>query len=979
MYNSALDCFDRYISSEKNKNSLNKIDAEFFSGACSMELNHKDGESKLKKFIKDYPGNNRVKWAFFYLGKSNFKDKKYEETVKWLSKVDVFDLNMERNEELYFKRGYSYFELGNYEKAKPDLNEIKDYNNLYANDANYYFSFIAYQEKNFETAVEGFRRLIRNNKYGPNIPYFISQIYYHQAKYDSVIKIAPLLLNDTAKTVKRNEICKIIGESYFRKNRYGEAIRYLKEYGGNSQQDNYTIGYALYKNSNFNEAVIYFSNSVRGNDTIAQNAWYHLADCQLKTGEKNKARNSFYSAFKIGFDENIKEDALFNFAKLSYELSFEPFNDAILAFNQYINNYPNSIRKDEAYRYLINVYSNTKNYKEAMRSIDKMSNPDLSMKNIYQRMAWNIATNYFNVNQFDSARYYYNIVKTKGINTTFTSLALYWEGEINYKEKKYTEALNSFKDFQETPISAALPEFESSKYNIGYCYYSLKDYDKARIFFDSYLKKQNDETKMADAAARMGDCWFIKNDFANAAENYEHAIQIGKTDIEYCIYQKAVCSGRQKHYQEKINDLKSLIEKYPNSSLIKSAYLDIAESYVRENQYQNAISWYDNYLLKFPQSGMENSIKAQIAVLYSNLNEKDKALDYFIEILKRDSKSQEAQITAIPGIKSILLSQNKMEEWESIATQFNIPINKDELEEGYYNRAKEAFSGKQNCDLSISECEKYLSKFTEGLHSQEINFWMGECLFSKSEYDKALPCYLFLIKQKTNSLTENALTKASYILNKNGKFEEALPLYEELIKVATDPQLIFNSSVNAMRCAWNIKHYEKAAANSGRVLADIKSKPEQLWEARRIRSQSHYFLGRFDEAIEDFKLIAKKAESEQGAEALYFISSCYFKQGKYKEVENNTDKLMSYKYASKYWMTKGLLVMSDAYREEKKYSDAEGILNTIIDSKGDPNLILEAQQKLDEIIKIQKSETESKLNENENNSENKTEENKQTE
>ncbi|MFN6038259.1 MAG: tetratricopeptide repeat protein, partial [Bacteroidota bacterium] len=641
LFNAAQESFNKFISKKENKNSLDRIDAEFFSAACALELFHKDGEWRFKKFIKEHPGSNRIKWAYFYLGKSGFRKKKYEEVIKWLEQVEVYDLNKEDLAELYFKRGYAYFETGKFSKAQNDFYEIKDINNKYADPANYYYSHIAYQDKNYETAADGFRRLLKNKTFGPVVPYYISQIYFLQAKYDSVIQLAPSLLNDTMKVLKRGEICKIIGESYFKKSRYKEAISYLKEYGGNSQQDNYTLGFAYYQTGNLQDAGLYFSNSVTGNDSLAQSAWYHLADCQIKTGEKNKARNSFFLANKTGQDERIKEDALFNFAKLSYELSLDPFNDAINAFNMYIQNYPTSPRKDEAYKYLVNVFSYTKNYTEAMRAIDKMENPDLSLKNTYQRMAWNLATNFFNLNQNDSARYYYKIVRNKGADAGLIALSNYWEGEINYREKNYNTAIDQFKLFQNNAISAALDEYSIATYNLGYCYYSLKEFDKAKSYFDLFLKKPNDQVKMADAAARMGDCWFIANDFANAAENYEHAIQIGKKDVEYCMYQKAICSGRQKNYQEKIVDLKNLIEKFPNSSLTKSTYLEIAESYVRNNEYDKAIDWYNDFLVKFPESGMDNSIKAQIAVLYENLNNKEKALEYFTEILSKDPKSQE--------------------------------------------------------------------------------------------------------------------------------------------------------------------------------------------------------------------------------------------------------------------------------------------------------------------------------------------------
>ena len=689
LFNSAQTCFLHILESNKDKNYLIRSDAEFFAAACAIELFHKDGEWRFRNFIANYPESNRIKWAYFYLGKSNYRKKKYSEVIQWLEKVDVYDLKKEDLSELYFKRGYSYFETGNYEKAKADLNEIKDYDNRYAHPANYYFSHISYSEKNYETAAQGFRRLLNNETFGSIVPFYIFKIYFVQGKYDSVISLAPILLNDTSKILMRTELSKIVGESYYRKKEYAKSIPLLQEYGGKTQDDNYELGFALYNTGKKNDAIPFFSNAVTGNDTIVQSAWYHLADCRLRAGDKKEARNSFYQAWKVGPNEAIKEDALFIFAKLSYELSLTPYNEAIVAFTDYINFYPDSPRKDEAYKYLTNVFASTQNYLEAMKAIDKVKNADLSLRSIYQRMAWYQGIKHFNSGMLDSARYYFAIAADNGYDARISALTNYWDAEIDYRQKNYETAINKFKVFQIKTAAPSLPEFELANYSLAYCYFNQKQFGIARNYFDLFLKKNNGAEKMADAAARLGDCWFMLGNFSSAGDEYEHAIQLGKTDNEYCLYQKAICSGREKKYQEKINDLTLLMQQYPNSNYLKGSHLEIAESYIRNNQYDKAIEWYKSYLQKFQNSGQENAINAQIGVLYMNKNENEKALEYFIDLIARDPKSQESQLTALPNVKSILLAQGKTDEWEKIASENGILVNKDEIEDATYQKARD--------------------------------------------------------------------------------------------------------------------------------------------------------------------------------------------------------------------------------------------------------------------------------------------------
>ena len=91
------------------------------------------------------------------------------------------------------------------------------------------------------------------------------------------------------------------------------------------------MAYAHYKVGEFQKAIPYFQSLTQTKDTLAQNANYHLALCYIKTDKKNYALNAFQSAYQINMDADVTADALYNFAKLSYELDFNPYNQALKA------------------------------------------------------------------------------------------------------------------------------------------------------------------------------------------------------------------------------------------------------------------------------------------------------------------------------------------------------------------------------------------------------------------------------------------------------------------------------------------------------------------------------------------------------------------------------------------------------------------------------------------------------------------------
>ena len=146
--------------------------------------------------------------------------------------------------------------------------------------------------------------------------------------------------------------------------------------------------------------------------------------------DKNKARQAFGLASKLDFDRIIKEDALFNFAKLTYEQLYAPFNEAIDAFKAYIKEFPSSPRIDEAYNYLTLAYLSSRNYKEAVESLEKISKKDATINTALQRAAYFRGLELFqNLNYTDAIQMFTKSLEYAGYNQQIAAQALFWRAE----------------------------------------------------------------------------------------------------------------------------------------------------------------------------------------------------------------------------------------------------------------------------------------------------------------------------------------------------------------------------------------------------------------------------------------------------------------------------------------------------------------------------------------------------------------------
>ncbi len=309
-----------------------RVNAEFYAAMCAVELFHKDAEMLLQRFIDTRPESPKIKAAWFEMGKFQYRKKSWKKAVEWFEKLNTYDLNNDQLAEYYFKSGYSYFMLADFKNAKTNLDQIKGVENKYSAPASYYSAHIAYIEENYETALQDFLKLENDKIFGAVVPFYITQLYFMQKKYDKVIEYGSPLLS-SANTKRVPEIAKLVGESYFNKEMYKEAVPQLTLFVDNAgivtREDNYQLGYALYKTGEYEKAISYLEKVAGDADKLTQIAYYNIADYYLKSGTKPAARNSFKQASSFEFDKEIQEDALFNYAKLAYELSFNPYTNIL--------------------------------------------------------------------------------------------------------------------------------------------------------------------------------------------------------------------------------------------------------------------------------------------------------------------------------------------------------------------------------------------------------------------------------------------------------------------------------------------------------------------------------------------------------------------------------------------------------------------------------------------------------------------------
>jgi TolA-binding protein len=916
-YPAAIRLFDSFIKSEDRTNLINVADAEYYSAVASLKLFNSDAEYRMVRFITSHPESPRINDSRLLLGDYFYQNKNYRKAVTYYESVNRQDLKGDRLTEYFFRLGYSLYIKGDQSRALLMFSEIKDIDTEYTPPAIYYFSQIAYEQKMYQTAMEGFMRLKDDETFGNIVPFYIVQILYLQKDYDGILAMAPELLKSAGKE-RSVELYRFIGDAWYNKENYKEALPYLEKYSSGAKasgrEDKYQLAYCYYKTGDIDKAIKLFLEIGVQNDIISQNIWNVLGDCYILKGDKKRAQFAFGEASKMNLDKKIREESLFNYAKLTYETGYSPFGEAIAAFEEYIENYPGSQRIQEVYDYLVATYMQIRNYKAALASLDKIANKDARLEEAYQRVAFFRGLELFKNMEIDaSIDMFEKSLKYQKYNMSLRARAIYWKGEAYYRLGRFDQARDDYELFISLPGSMLLGEAKLIQYNLGSSLFNLQDYSNALANFKRFeAEAKNVKPEIiSDAKNRIADCYYITTDYQMAVNYYDKVIDFSLLDVDYAMFQKGFSLGLMNNNRSKVEVLTNLTRKYPASSYVPNAIFERGRAYLVLEDYINGESDFNTVISTYPSSPYASRAIVQLGLLYYNLGENDKAIAQFKKVIENYKSTPEARY-AVTGLKNAYVDNNDVDAYfsyiKTVEGYDNIDMSeKDSLlymsGENLYINAKYEKAG--------SAFESYLSEFPNGSFRQNAQYYLAECLMTSGNKDEALKLYTEVSSDPASQFLEQALLRAASILYEKEEYDASLNYYERLEKAAGDAGNKLIALKGELRSAYQTGDAQKTIIAAGKINS-LGNIPEELTrEATFLNAKANYSLNNFDEALRDFRKVSKEVTSAEGAESKYRVAELLYKKDQINESEKVVTEFIDQNTPHQYWMARMFLLLSD--------------------------------------------------------------------
>jgi tetratricopeptide (TPR) repeat protein len=945
-YSAAREYFQRFIN--LNTSDVRSIDAEYYIALSALNLENADAESRFHNFIEKYPFHSKSSLAYYDLGSFYYNKQKYEKAIEYLEKTDQSQLNSSQKLESRFRLAYAYFNQKNFEKAGPVFNEIKNGDHKYTSAANYYGGYVEFRNGDYDAALTDLKKAEQNSDYKNIVPLMIVNVYYKQNASEELIAYAEDVLKNRPDVKNADDIFLLTADAYFRKKEYKRAAELFHKYAEKikpGEEIQYRMALSEYMINDFVAAVKDFKPIAMNKDSLGQSAAYYLGLSYIKSNNKDFALAAFDQARHLNFSRETKEEALFNFAKVNYDL--ERYKFAIPPFREFVKEFPKSAHSAEVSELLSESYLRSPNYSEAVIYIETLKSRTPRINSIFQHVAFYKGAELFNDQLYKDAIVMFDKSMNFPVDRDIYLASVYWKAEALSTEKEYFEAIPVY----HTVLAKAPHDHElalKAKYGIGYCYFNLKQYKEALEHFKNYVHEAPGKVSKInydDAVLRLADCYYATKDYEQAVKFYDQIVISKSPDLDYAYYQKGVVLGIMEKVEPAKASLDMVISQFPNSIYYDDALFQKAQLDLQSSAYVAAAEEFSIIIRNRPNSGYVPYAIQKRALANTNLKKYNEAMgDY--DIIFSQYLNHPVINEAIIGVKDPLTAMDKLDQLPKYVDAFrNAHPESTSLEDIDFETAQSLVYS-QKYPAAIEALNKFIKAYPNSAKIKEAKASLADSYYRNNDYDNAFSLYKSIAAEKNSGYTK-AVQRLAEISLKQNSFEQSKNYYLILLTNGNKKERT-NAWMGLIETYFNLKTYDSVSFYANQILEHGNPAPDASSKATLYLGKAAYAKGQNDEAVDYFLRTLNAAKDRNGVEAQYSIAEIQYKEKKYKQSLETLYALnKSYTYDD--WLGRSFLLIADNFIAMEEFFQAKATLNSIIEKSPHKESVEKAKLKLAEL------------------------------
>ncbi|PXY39089.1 hypothetical protein DMB65_19620 [Flavobacterium cheongpyeongense] len=654
--------------------------AKYYLGFMAYEG---DDYKEATKYFDEVSGEEKYKEKLSYFqADMNFKLGNFQKAIE-LGQAAMAKSNAVEKSELNKIIGESYFNLKQYGKAIPYLEQYAGKKGKWNNTDFYQLGYAYYEQKDYEKAISQFNKIIEGKDFvAQNAYYHLGLAYLNTAKKQEALnafknasemdfntqiqedaalnyaklsyeignayQTVPGILLDFLKKYPNNsnrpEIEKLLVDSYISTKNYKEALVLLEKNRTPENKSAYQKvlfyrGVELYNESNYTEALKMFNGAVKEQKTpdFTARAAFWKAESEYVTGDFKNALLS-YKQF-AGLSEAKATD---EYKNINYNIGYtyfklKEYDQARNSFQEQIDKAPaDKVRLNDSYLRLGDSRFVTSKYAEAMEAYGKA----ITAKSTDADYA-----------QFQKAiSYGFMSRNDKKIDELNNFLLMYKKSE--YRDDALFELANTYvagnKDDQAVKTyDQLISEYKNGSFTAksilrqGLIYYNSDQYELALLKFKKVTAEfpRTPEALEAVSTARLIYVDSGKVDeYATWVRTLDF-VSVTDAELDNDTYDAAFKQYSQNNSKQAITGFAGYVSKFPSGLHSLEANFYLAQLLYAEGSETKSVANYQ-YVTDQPRNEFTEQSLNRLAQIYLKAKDCDKAIPVLIRLSEESDAAQ---------------------------------------------------------------------------------------------------------------------------------------------------------------------------------------------------------------------------------------------------------------------------------------------------------------------------------------------------
>ncbi len=551
-----------------------KLNSSYQIAWCLYKTNMlRESAQRFADFIKIYPKHPKAAYAQFWMSEAEYHLGDYDAALDGY-RLTVASGTAEKREESMYGIGWSYFKLGNYQKAIEAFEQlIASYpNSTMSLDARLRIGDSYFELKDYTRAEGSYRvvmRLFPNNNGVDYAYYQLGQALFRQEDHSEAYKQFQLLIKTFPNSNLADDAQYALGWINFQRKEYADAIgefqKLISTYPGSEliPRSLYSTGDSYYNMKKYKEAIKVYRELISRypRSSYVADALNGEQYCLVAQGKQQEAAQVMDNYIKGNPGSTIGEDLALK--KGDILLGQGNFTGAEIQYREFVAKYPKS-------------------------------------KNLATALFWEAKCLRANNKLGDAAATLESAIKTEGALPGIVARSLYEASEIYTDQKHYDKAFAALtrieKEFKDSEV------YPDALYQMGNLYIENGNLLDAKGQFELTISKFPSST-----AAIKGRLGMVRIDIANndypTAEDRAKEIAMTRTD-EFgaeAQYLLGIAFSSAKDLKNAATALLRVKYVFPSyDRWVAKSYVALGDVYVATQDSRRAKTSYQN-ALKFKQ------------------------------------------------------------------------------------------------------------------------------------------------------------------------------------------------------------------------------------------------------------------------------------------------------------------------------------------------------------------------------------------